>query len=218
MSPEKADENGITQLRGAVAELRDAINFVRDQGGAWRMPNQPPLPTEASGWNFFTFEKYMNQRFIDLGLNLRERYEAQQTGLAAALAAAEKAVNAALISAEKAVDKAEDAQQLRNEAQNEFRKSLSDLSGLMWTTKEGGAALESVRRELSLTISATDAKTGILENRITAMENRTAGISTANSETRIIKTDSSARVMAIFAIAMAVAIGVAEIVTRIIVH
>src|ERR1700731_4656308 len=151
MSPEKADESGITQLKSAVTELRQAIDYVRDSRGTWRMP-EPRLPADASGWNFTTFEKYINQRFTDLALQLRERYEAQQTGVTAALAAAEKAVNAALIAAEKAVDKAEGAQQLRNEAQNEFRKSLSDLSSLMWTIKEGTAQLDAVRRELTLTI------------------------------------------------------------------
>ena len=103
-------------------------------------------------WNFITFEKYINQRFTDLSQQLRERYEAQQIGVTAALAAAEKAVTAALTAAEKAVDKAEGAQQLRNESQNEFRKSLSDLSGLMWTTKEGQATVDSIRRELTVII------------------------------------------------------------------
>jgi hypothetical protein len=103
-------------------------------------------------------EKRTGQRFSDMALQLRERYEAQQTGVTAALAAAEKAVTAALIAAEKAVDKAEGAQQLRNEAQNEFRKSLSDLSGLMWTIKEGTNAVESLRRELSMAIESVDKK------------------------------------------------------------
>src|SRR4249920_340886 len=96
-------------------------------------------------WTFATFDKYVSQRFSDMALQLRERYEAQQTGVTAALAAAEKAVTAALIAAEKAVDKAEGAQQLRNEAQNEFRQSLSDLSALMWTSKEGTEKVEGVR-------------------------------------------------------------------------
>jgi len=98
-----------------------------------------------------------------MALQLRERYEAQQTGVTAALAAAEKAVTAALIAAEKAVDKAEGAQQLRNEAQNEFRKSLSDLSGLMWTIKEGTAAVDSLRRELGVALQALGTRVGTLE-------------------------------------------------------
>jgi hypothetical protein len=114
-------------------------------------------------WNFDTFEKHINQRFADLSLQLRERYEAQQIGLTAALAAAEKAVNAALVAAEKAVDKAEGAQQLRNEAQNEFRKSLSDLSGLMWTIKEGTATVESLRRELTIAQKGYEERVRVLE-------------------------------------------------------
>jgi hypothetical protein len=142
---ESAD--GLKELKSAVADLHQAISLVRDQRGTWQLPQTQTLPVQSADWNFTTFEKFINQRFADLSLQLRERYEAQQTGVTAALAAAEKAVNAALIAAEKAVDKAEGAQQLRNEAQNEFRKSLSDLSALMWTIKEGTAAIESTRRE-----------------------------------------------------------------------
>jgi hypothetical protein len=155
----REEDNSISVLRDAVNELKDAVSFVRDNRGTWLMP-QPSvvLPAESSSWNFTTFEKYINQRFNDLSLQLRERYEAQQTGVTAALAAAEKAVNAALIAAEKAVDKAEGAQQLRNEAQNEFRKSLSDLSGLMWTTKEGTMTVDGLRRELTTSIGNADKK------------------------------------------------------------
>lgn len=130
--------------------------------------------SESAGtkWNFDTFEKYINQRFSDLSLQLRERYEAQQVGVTAALAAAEKAVNAALIAAEKAVDKAEGAQQLRNEAQNEFRKSLSDLSSLMWTIKEGTLAVDSLRRELTTSISGIETKVNALESNYANIQGR----------------------------------------------
>lgn len=161
----KIEDISISELRDAVGELKRAVAYVRDHRGVWQMP-QPSitLPPQAMDWNFTTYEKYINQRFTDLALQLRERYEAQQTGVTAALAAAEKAVNAALIAAEKAVDKAEGAQQLRNEAQNEFRKSLSDLSGLMWTIKEGAATVDALRREIKLTTDATSGRVGILEN------------------------------------------------------
>ena len=122
-------------------------------------------------------EQQFPQQFSDLKLNLRERYEAQQTGLAAALAAAEKAVNAALIAAEKAVDKAEGAQQLRNESQNEFRKSLSDLSGLMWTIKEGTAAIGSLRREWAQAHEAVVDRVSRLENTYSNLQGRMWGIS-----------------------------------------
>jgi chromosome segregation ATPase len=159
----KEDES-ISELKLAVRELQDAVSYVKNLRDTWQMPASVALPSEASGWNFTTFEKYIGQRFNDLSLQLRERYEAQQTGVTAALAAAEKAVNAALIAAEKAVDKAEGAQQLRNEAQNEFRKSLSDLSGLMWTIKEGTATVESLRREINTSQKALEDRIGKLEN------------------------------------------------------
>jgi hypothetical protein len=155
------DDEGTEDLRAAAKDLKEAVESVRRLHDSWGMPSSvipPSNPSSAAGWNFDTFEKYINQRFGDLSLQLRERYEAQQTGVTAALAAAEKAVNAALIAAEKAVDKAEGAQQLRNEAQNEFRKSLSDLSGLMWTTKEGTATVDSLRRELSTALNNLDTK------------------------------------------------------------
>lgn len=169
----------ITELREAVSELKDAVSYVRDHRGEWGMPapGSITLPPEAMSWNFTTFEKYINQRFGDLSLQLRERYEAQQTGVTAALAAAEKAVNAALIAAEKAVDKAEGAQQLRNEAQNEFRKSLSDLSGLMWSMKEGTAAVDAVRRELSIAIDGLTRRTGLLETGYANIQGRIWAVS-----------------------------------------
>ena len=173
-----AGGDNISELRAAVEELKRAVNEVRRNGTSYNLPPPPaPLPAASSGWNFVTFEKWVDQRFTDLSVNLRERYEAQQTGVTAALAAAEKAVTAALTAAEKAVDKAEGAQQLRNEAQNEFRKSLSDLSGLMWTIKEGTAALDSLRRELSLTQRALDERVTKLESVSANMQGRMWAIS-----------------------------------------
>jgi hypothetical protein len=175
---DKVEDRSISVLRDAVEELQRAVSHVRDQRSLWQVPITPPqLPPEASGWNFTTFEKYINQRFGDLSLQLRERYEAQQTGVTAALAAAEKAVNAALIAAEKAVDKAEDAQQLRNEAQNEFRKSLSDLSSLMWTIKEGTAALEALRREMTLSNGGLTSRVNVLETGYANIQGRIWAIS-----------------------------------------
>ncbi len=158
-----SDDNNLEELRACVRDLHDAVIQVRRNDGK-RLNVSPLFSGEHTDWNFTTFEKYINQRFGDLSLQLRERYEAQQTGVTAALAAAEKAVNAALIAAEKAVDKAEGAQQLRNEAQNEFRKSLSDLSGLMWTIKEGTSTVDAVRREIGLSIVIMEKRVGTLEN------------------------------------------------------
>jgi hypothetical protein len=171
-------DKSILDLRDAVHDFKDAVNVVRDGARALvATPAAVILPPEASGWNFTTFEKYINQRFIDIALQLRERYEAQQTGVTAALAAAEKAVNAALIAAEKAVDKAEGAQQLRNEAQNEFRKSLSDLSGLMWSIKEGTLAVDSLRRELTAMLGEEVRRVGILETGYANIQGRIWAVS-----------------------------------------
>jgi small-conductance mechanosensitive channel len=92
-------------------------------------------------WNFTSYEKYINQRFCD----------------------AEKAVKAALAAAEKAIDKAQEAQQLRNAAQNEFRASLSDLSGHMATKESVDTRVESLRRELSATDDAQEGRIRVLE-------------------------------------------------------
>jgi hypothetical protein len=172
-----SDDVSIEDLRAAVADLKTAVQHVRDMGQRSIPTPGITLPQEATGWNFSTFEKYINQRFTDFAINLRERYEAQQTGVTAALAAAEKAVNAALIAAEKAVDKAEGAQQLRNEAQNEFRQSLSDLSALMWTAKEGVATVDGLRREFSLTQGTLVERIGLLENNYSNLQGRMWAIS-----------------------------------------
>ncbi len=83
--------------------------------------------TMAEHWNFTSYEKYVNQRFTD----------------------AEKAVAIAMAASQKAVDKAEEAQQLRNATQNEFRGALADLSGQMATKEHVGTRTESMRREMT---------------------------------------------------------------------
>jgi hypothetical protein len=173
-----SDDGNISELKIAVAELKQAVSHVRNHRTELvHTPYAVTLPATASGWNFETFEKYINQRFGDLSLQLRERYEAQQTGVTAALAAAEKAVNAALIAAEKAVDKAENAQQLRNEVANEFRKSLSDLSMLMWTIKEGTTAVDSLRRELFTALKSAEDKISVLEKGYANVQGRIWAVS-----------------------------------------
>jgi hypothetical protein len=144
------ESNGIEELKIAAEQLHDCAESMR--ADRYKPVVIPPIAIDDTGWNFKTFGVYIAQRFSDLSLQLQQRFEAQQSGLGTAMIAAEKAVNAALIAAEKAVDKAEQAQALRNQAQNEFRQSLSDLSGLMWTTKEGTAALEALRREVDIRI------------------------------------------------------------------
>lgn len=145
------DDYGISALKESITSLHASIESLRkERDRPWQQLEPLPPQIDKTGWNFSTYNIHINQRFIDLSLQLQQRFDAQQTSVATAMVAAEKAVNAALTAAEKAVDKAEQAQALRNEAQNEFRKSLSDLSGLMWTTKEGTAAVDSLRREVDV--------------------------------------------------------------------
>ncbi len=117
------------------------------------------------GWNFLTYETYITQRFNDLSLQLQQRFDAQQTLMSAVTLAAEKAVN-----------KAEQAQAQRNESQNEFRKSLGDLSGLMWTTKEGTAALDSLRREFAAKLNNEEEKVNMLSSQYSNLQGRFAMI------------------------------------------
>ena len=153
------DEVNIAELRAAIRQMHDSIEHLRrERDKPWIPPTIEPMVGDRTGWNFSTYSTHINQRFADLSLQLQQRFEAQQAGVTTAMIAAEKAVNSALTAAEKAVDKAEQAQALRNEAQNEFRKSLSDLSGLMWTTKEGSAALDALRREIDIRVTGTESK------------------------------------------------------------
>ena len=167
-------ENGLVELRESIIALREAVAKLQtDRGKLWE--HNVSVPDET-GWTFKTFFVYISQRFSDLSLQLQQRFEAQQSGLGTAMVAAEKAVNAALTAAEKAVDKAEQAQALRNESQNEFRQSLSDLSSLMWTIKEGTAALEALRRELDIRVSGVEEKTNVVTKDMANIQGRFAMI------------------------------------------
>lgn len=153
----------IDYLRDAIAELRSATVAMRVEFSRPPPQVQFPLPGNSEGWTFATYDRFVTQRLTDLTLQLQQRHEAQQTSVATAMVAAEKAVNAALVAAEKAVDKSEQAQALRNAVSNEFRSALSDLSNLMWSREAGTLALESVRREL-------ESKMATLQDRIAHLQ------------------------------------------------
>jgi plasmid maintenance system killer protein len=164
------DDNGLLALKESIVQLHNSIEQLRkEQLKPWALE---PIPIDKTGWNFGTYSIHINQRFSDLSLQLQQRFEAQQTSVSTAMVAAEKAVNAALTAAEKAVDKAEQAQSLRNEAQNEFRKSLGDLSGLMWTTKEGTAALDSLRREIDIRVAMSTVKINEMGESLSNMQGK----------------------------------------------
>ena len=172
------DDNGLNALKDSINAMHESIERLRqERERPWPiLPTIEPLSVDKTGWNFSTFHTYINQRFSDLSLQLQQRFEAQQTSVSTAMVAAEKAVNAALTAAEKAVDKAEQAQALRNQVSNEWRESLSDLSALMWTVKEGTAALDALRREIDIRYTSVEGKVAELSSSAANLQGRFAMI------------------------------------------
>jgi len=87
------------------------------------------------------------------------RYEERFTAMGAV-------VSAAFAAAEKAIDKAERAQQLRNEAANEFREQLTDQAATFVTLKE-----------VNTRFASFDDRMGRIQARLEQIEGRTSGIS-----------------------------------------
>ena len=65
---------------------------------------------------------------------------------------------------------------------------------------------------------STDEKISDLKDRLTAIENRTAGINNANAENRQSNTDTSARTMAVVGLGVALVVGIGEIISRVAIH
>ena len=79
-------------------------------------------------------------------------------------------------------------------------------------------SIDALQELLKATAKSSDDKIDDLRGRLTGMEARAAGVVGANTENRIVNTDNSARMMAIFAVAVAFVVGVAEIIARVIAH
>jgi hypothetical protein len=99
---------------------------------------------------------------VERDRRLDQRMDGADKAVAAALAAAEKAVSAALIASEKAVEKAEQAQKVVNEGQNEFRGSLRDQAEKFMPRIEA----ESVFRELRALLATHQTALSDLRSRI----------------------------------------------------
>jgi hypothetical protein len=67
---------------------------------------------------------------------------------------------------------------------------------------------------LNTTTKSTDEKIGDLKDRMTAMENRTAGLSVAHTESRATKSDDSTRLIGVLAIAVSLIVGIAVVVSN----
>ena len=79
-------------------------------------------------------------------------------------------------------------------------------------------SIDGLQQLLQAVSKSSDDKISDLKDRLTAVESRTAGISSANSENRTAWSDTSARMMAAVAIAVALVIGIAEIIVRLQAH
>jgi hypothetical protein len=109
------------------------------------------------------------------------------------------AVDAAFAAAKEATSKIEAG----------FTKAIDGLQQLLNTTT---AAINDKVTDLK---DQSAANLSDLKERVTAMENRTAGITTANQENRSVAQDGSARLLAIAAIVIAIVIGLGEIFVRV---
>jgi archaellum component FlaC len=75
-------------------------------------------------------------------------------------------------------------------------------------------SIDALEALLSGQTNANNEKISDLKDRLTAIENRTAGMTTANTENRAVNTDNSARMMSILAIVIATAVGIGDIIVR----
>jgi hypothetical protein len=105
---------------------------------------------------------------INEGITLREYLEAQIEGVRRELLLVQEAQAIA-------VSKAEEAQQLRNEAMNEWRQTVGDILGRA-ATKEQLSALElSLRNVVEALEKAMEQRIGVSADRIVAIEKRGSG-------------------------------------------
>jgi acyl-CoA reductase-like NAD-dependent aldehyde dehydrogenase len=111
----------------------------------------------------------------EIELRHQQRYEAQQSALAAALVSQEKAVNAALAAADRAVTKSETAAESRFASVNEFRQTLSDQATRFQTRAESEAALKPLSDRLDVNVQAIE--------RLREHQSNTQGRSSAFSST-----------------------------------
>jgi hypothetical protein len=126
--------------------------------------------TSVSGWTVDTLHGHMTRVLAEMDHRYQQRYEAQQEGVAAALAAQEKAVAAALQAADRAVIKAETASEKRFDSVNEFRGAMADQTATLMPRVEAEARLASMTEKL-----------GELADRLNRSEGKGSGLASAGS-------------------------------------
>jgi Flp pilus assembly protein TadB len=103
-------------------------------------PMAVPIPSQASLDGIMVLfaerDRQYQQRFDSQEKAAAIAFAAQEKAVAAALAANKEATAAAFAAAKEAVDKAEIANQKHFDSVNEFRKTLTDQSGLFATKNE----------------------------------------------------------------------------------
>jgi hypothetical protein len=75
-------------------------------------------------------------------------------------------------------------------------------------------SIDGLQNLMSTAVKATELMVSDLKERVTAIESRTSGMTAANTENRAANTDNSARMVAIIAVVVSLAVGAGEIVTR----
>ena len=128
----------------------------------------------VSGWTVDTLRDFILRLIGEHDKRYEQRFLAQESAVQSALTAAEKAVNAALIAADRAVAKAEQAQERRNEATNEFRGQLADQAATLMP-----------RREVETVLAALDARVKIIEGATERTSGRAAGSSESRAHTTV---------------------------------
>jgi hypothetical protein len=103
-----------------------------------------------SGWTVDTLRSHVLEVIGEHDRRYEQRFLAQESAVQAALVAQEKAVNAALIAADRAVAKAEQAQERRNEATNEFRGQLADQAATLMPRREAEQSIATLRDQMGV--------------------------------------------------------------------
>jgi hypothetical protein len=128
-----------------------------------------------SGWTTDTLRAHLTDVINERDKRYEQRFLAQESAVQSALVAQEKAVNAALTAADRAVAKAEQAQERRNEATNEFRGQLADQAATLMPRREVEQLFSSLHAEMDAELKAVNAKADSNANRIENAAGRSGG-------------------------------------------
>lgn len=111
-------------------------------------------------WTANLLKVHYDSLLAELDVRYQQRYEAQSAILLAHIEAAQEQLHIAFDAAQLAIAKAEQAQEQKNYAQNEFRQTLTDQAGTFMTRemaeqriKEQGAELNRLQAQIDRRVS-----------------------------------------------------------------